>query len=780
MTARLPQGPRRTHFLTDIIDADLLAGKNGAKVATRFPPEPNGYLHIGHTKSICLNFGLARDYGGTCNLRMDDTNPVTEDIDYVQSIQHDVAWMGFTWSGEVRFASDYFDYMYDCAVQLIADGKAYIDEQTVEQIRAGRGSFSEPGQNSPYRDRPIAESLALFAAMRAGKYADGTLVLRGKIDMAHPNVLLRDPLLYRIRHAHHHRTGDKWCIYPMYDYAHPIEDAVEGITHSICTLEFESNRDLYDWVLDNTLDPRTKQPWSPRPRQYEFARLGLGYTVMSKRKLLQLVQERRVWGWDDPRMPTVAGMRRRGVTADALRDLADLVGVAKNNSLVDIGKMEFCIRQDLEKRCPRALAVLEPLPVEITNVPDDFADTFALPWWPAASTNPPPEGFLADRPLTFGKQIVIERSDFHAEPPADWKRLAPGREVRLYGAYFLTCDEVLRDADGRVTGLRGRIDAATRGGEAPDGRQPAGTIHWLPATAPKADIRLFDRLLTVEQPDGDSDFLTHLNPDSLQVASGAMVEPTLLQATPGSRFQFVRQGYFVADIVDSKPGQPVWNRTITLRDATVKNKADSRPQRKVEAPQVQAQSAEQTAQQWLADNPDWQTRFADYQALPLPTLTGLAQDGWFDFFVAASKVSGDAEATARWLRNDYKGLLAGRGLEDAGLPAEGFGQFVAFVQSGAVTTAGGRELLAAMLPRAAQAGLTPADLAKSLGLLKTGDAAAIAAGVQAALDSLPAETTRYRAGEQKLWGVLLGAAMKQLRGTADAKAVQDALRQALS
>lgn len=772
MTARLPDGPRRTHFLTDIIDADLLAGKNGGKVATRFPPEPNGYLHIGHTKSICLNFGLARDYGGSCNLRMDDTNPVTEDIDYVQSIQHDVAWMGFAWSGEVRFASDYFDWMHACAIQLIEAGKAYVDEQTQEQIRAGRGSFSEPGSNSPYRDRPIAESLALFAAMRAGQYPDGSLVLRGKIDMAHPNVLLRDPLLYRIRHAHHHRTGDAWCIYPMYDYAHPIEDAIEGITHSICTLEFESNRDLYDWVLDNTVDPRTGQPWSPRPRQYEFARLGLGYTVMSKRKLLQLVQEQRVWGWDDPRMPTVAGMRRRGVTAQALRDLADLVGVAKNNSLVDIGKLEFCIRQDLEKRCPRALAVLDPLPVRLTNVPADFATTVELPWWPAGSEQPPPDGFGPTRQLPFGPALVIERSDFAEAPPADWKRLAPGREVRLYGAYFVTCTAVHRDAAGAVVGLEATVDLATRGGEAPDGRQPAGTIHWLPAAAPQADVRLFDRLLTVEQPDGDSDFLSHLNPDSLQLASGARVEPALLHAKPGSRFQFVRQGYFVADTTDSQPGKPVWNRTITLRDATGKAKADSRPQRKAEPRPQSTVKPEETAANWLAEHEEWLEPFASFDGVPLPLLVATAQDGWFDYFRAATAASGLAEATARWLRNDAKGLLGERHPAEAGLTAERFAAFVQLAEGDRLTTAGAKRLLAAMVEQDGQ----PAALAESLALFKTDDTAAIEAGVAAALAALPGEVARYRAGEHKLWGVLLGAAMKQLRGTADAQAVQAVLR----
>ncbi|MFN7133624.1 MAG: glutamine--tRNA ligase/YqeY domain fusion protein, partial [Myxococcales bacterium] len=529
---------RRSNFLTEIIDADLAAGKNGGRVVTRFPPEPNGFLHIGHAKSICLNFGIARDYAGQCHLRYDDTNPTTEDVRYVEAIEHDVRWLGFDWNGHKYYASDYFERMYECAVRLVKEGRAYVDSQTVEQIRDHRGSFERPGTDSPFRTRTVEENLALFEKMRAGAFKDGECVLRAKIDMAHPNVLMRDPLLYRIRHAHHHRTGDAWCIYPMYDYAHPLEDAIEGVTHSICTLEFETNRELYDWVLDHT------GPWNPRPRQYEFARLALDYTVMSKRKLLKLVNEKRVSGWDDPRMPTIAGMRRRGVTPEALRDFADLIGVAKNNSVVDIGKFEFCIRQDLEKRAPRAMAVLDPLPVTITNFPGDGVEQLELAWWPGE-----PEK-AGSRTVPFGRELFIEREDFAENPPKDWKRLSPGREVRLLGAYLVKCDEVLRDEAGNVTGLRCSYDPATRGGEAPAGRKPAGTLHWVHApSALKAEVRLYDRLFRVEQPDagGEGDFLQFLNPDSLVLARDAVVEPALQKADPGARFQFVRLGYFCVD-----------------------------------------------------------------------------------------------------------------------------------------------------------------------------------------------------------------------------------------
>jgi glutaminyl-tRNA synthetase len=555
---------RPSNFLTEIIDADLAAGRNGGRVVTRFPPEPNGYLHLGHAKSILLNFGLAARYGGRVHLRFDDTNPVTEETEYVEGIQADVRWLAGGWAN-LYYGSDFFERMYQCAERLIAEGHAYVDSQDQEAIRAQRGDFTTPGTPSPFRDRPAAESLDLFHRMRAGEFADGACVLRARIDMAHRNVLLRDPLLYRIRHAHHHRTGDTWCIYPMYDYAHPLEDAFEGVTHSICTLEFESNRELYDWVLDRL------GPWDPRPRQYEFARLALGYTVMSKRKLLQIVNEQRVSGWDDPRMPTLAGMRRRGITPAALRDFAELIGVAKNNSVVDIGKFEFAIRGDLEGRSPRGLAVLDPLPVTVTTLAAGAEETLDVPWWPA-------EPARGSRPVPFGRELLIDREDFSLDPPADWKRLAPGREVRLAGGYLIRCDEVLRGPAGEVTGLRVSHDPATLAATAADRKRAGGTIHWVHATrSAPVEVRLYDRLFTVEQPDAAGDFLAVLNPDSLRTAPKARVEPALAKIAPGLHVQFLRLGYFFTDPVDSRPGAPVFNRTMTLKDTWARPAAAAEP-----------------------------------------------------------------------------------------------------------------------------------------------------------------------------------------------------------
>ncbi len=760
--------PRRSNFLTDLIDADLAAGRV-VKVVTRFPPEPNGYLHIGHAKSICLNFGLSRDYRGDCHLRLDDTNPVTEDVDYVDSIQHDVHWLGFEWSGPTRFASDYFETMYACAEQLIRDGKAYIDDQNVEEIRAGRGDFTRPGVASPRRDRPAAESMELFRQMRAGKFADGTLVLRARIDMAHPNVIMRDPLLYRIRHAHHHRTENQWCIYPMYDYAHPLEDAVEGITHSICTLEFESNRELYDWVLDNTLNPQTNAQWSPRPHQYEFARLALGFTLMSKRKLLQLVQEGLVSGWDDPRMPTIAGLRRRGVTPEALREFADLIGVAKNNSFVDVAKLEYCIRQDLEQRAPRALAVLKPLKVELTNWPADKVESLELPWWPGE----PERGGTRNVPIS--RQLLIEQEDFAEVPPADWKRLAPGWTVRLYGAGLLRCDAVVRDSSGEIALLKCSYDATT----AP----AAGTIHWVSAThGVPSPVRLYDRLFRSEQPEAQGDFREQLNPDSLVLCPDAVLEPALLQAAPGSHFQFVRLGYFLADPVDSKPGAAAFHRTIGLRDTWAKaGRAahDGRPQRDRQPAKVQAKPAapKKSRAEWRAEARAAQPELAlCYQRIldagvDLESADLLTADLPTAHFFLLAAAHALPPSVARWLLNDLLGALGDKPITELPIDGTTFGRFVALVDAGSVTGAAAKTLLAHLC----QHGGDPAQLLETLGLARVEDAGALQTAVGEVLASLPAETARYRAGETKLFGVLLGAAMKKLRGAADAAAVRQAL-----
>ncbi|MEZ5319688.1 MAG: glutamine--tRNA ligase/YqeY domain fusion protein [Vicinamibacterales bacterium] len=547
--------PPRADFIREIIKADNASGRHGGRVATRFPPEPNGYLHIGHAKSICLNFGVAAEFGGSCNLRFDDTNPVTEDVEYVESIQADVRWLGFDWNDRLYYASDYFQTLYDCAESLVTRGLAYVDDLTADQIREYRGTLTEPGRNSPYRDRSPEENLDLFRRMRAGEFPDGSRVLRAKIDMASPNLNMRDPVLYRLRRAHHHRTGDAWCIYPMYDYAHPISDAIERITHSICTLEFEAHRPLYDWLIANL-------PELPgRPQQIEFARLNLNYTVMSKRKLLQLVNEGHVADWDDPRMPTISGMRRRGYTPEAIRRFADEIGVAKRENVVDIGLLEFFLREDLNRRAPRAMAVLRPLKVVLENYPENQVEEMDV-------VNNPEDPSAGTRKVPFSRELYIERDDFMEDPPRKFFRLAPGREVRLRNAYLVTCTGVVKDATGAIVELRCTYDPATRGGDAPDGRKVKSTLHWVSAPhAVAGEVRLYDRLFTAENPGtGDVDFRTQLNPGSLEVVADAKLEPSLAAAAAGTRVQFERLGYFCVD-PDTTAGRPVFNRTVTLKDS---------------------------------------------------------------------------------------------------------------------------------------------------------------------------------------------------------------------
>ncbi|SEK28772.1 glutaminyl-tRNA synthetase [Stigmatella aurantiaca] len=546
------------NFLQEIIEEDRRTGKHGGRVHTRFPPEPNGYLHIGHAKAICLNFGLAQQYGGKCNLRLDDTNPLTEDTDYVQSIERDVKWLGGAWDDRRFFASDYFEQLYTFAVSLIQQGKAYVCSLTADEISQYRGDFNTPGRDSPYRTRSVEENLDLFRRMRAGEFPDGTHTLRAKIDMTSPNPVLRDPPIYRIRHAHHHRTGDTWCIYPLYDFAHCLSDAIEGITHSICTLEFENRRVLYDWIVDSLIK-------GDRPYQYEFSRLKLTYTVMSKRKLLQMVNEGLVSGWDDPRMMTISGLRRRGFTPASLRDFAARIGVSKTDSWIDMSLLELCIREDLNERAPRAMAVLRPLKVVIENYPEGQSEELE-------TANHPNKEELGKRKLRFERELYIEAEDFMEEPTKGFFRLAPGKEVRLRSAYFIKCERVIKDGNGQVVELRCTYDPATRGGDSPDGRKVKGTLHWVPASAPVAEVRLYDRLFSVEHPDKDKDkdFKTFLNPNSLEVLSNARVEPTLGQAAPEAFFQFERLGYFNVDSKDSKPGKPVFNRTVTLKDSWAK------------------------------------------------------------------------------------------------------------------------------------------------------------------------------------------------------------------
>ena len=550
----------RNNFIRDIVAEDVETGRFGRQLTTRFPPEPNGFLHIGHAKSICLNFGLAREFGGRVNLRFDDTNPATEDMKYVEAIKADVRWLGFEWNEE-RYASDYFEQLYEIAERLVSQGTAYVDSQSEEAIREGRGTVTSSGTPSPHRDRSMDENLDLLRRMRAGEFPDGAHVLRAKIDMAHPNMIMRDPLLLRIRHAHHYRLGDAWCIYPLYDFAHGLSDAIEGITRSLCTLEFKDSRDIYDWLV-------REAGYDNPPTQIEFARLEIDYTVLSKRKLLRLVNDGFVTGWDDPRMPTIAGLRRRGVTPEAIRTFIDTVGVARNPARVELATFEHAVRDDLNMRVPRVMAVLRPLKVVLTNYPDGQVEELDAPYYPHDVP------LTGSRTVPFSRELYIERDDFMEDPPKKFFRLAPGREVRLRYAYLITCQEAVKDATGEIIELRCTYDPATRGGDAPDGRRVQGTIHWVSAArGVDAEVRLYDRLFTVADPDAsDGDFTASLNPASLVVVSNAKVEPSVLSDAPGSSYQFERTGYFVHDAIDSTPERPVFNRTVTLRDSYAKAK----------------------------------------------------------------------------------------------------------------------------------------------------------------------------------------------------------------
>ena len=558
MTTAKEPAAKPLDFIRQIIADDLAAGRHQT-IVTRFPPEPNGYLHIGHAKSICLNFGAAQEYGGRCHLRFDDTNPDKESSEYVQSIQRDVRWLGFDWGDHLHYASDYFDQLYDFAVELIKQGQAFVCDLSADEIREYRGTLTEPGRDSPYRDRPVAENLDLFTRMRAGEFDEGSRVLRAKIDMASPNIVLRDPVLYRILKSHHHRTGDKWCIYPMYDFTHCLSDMLETITHSLCTLEFENNRALYDWVLDTLGTPN-------HPRQIEFARLNINYTVTSKRKLLQLVNEGHVTGWDDPRMLTISGLRRRGYTPAAIRSFCATVGIGRRESWIDMGVLENAAREDLNENARRVFGVLDPLKVVITNYPEDQEEE-------VVAQNHPQRPELGERRVPFSRELFIERADFMEDAPKKFFRLSVGREVRLRYAYLVTCQEVIKDVQGEVVELRCTYDPASRGGSAPDGRKVKGTIHWVSAAhALRAEVRLYDRLFTAEFPDADKErnFKEFLNQASLTVLADCRLEPGLAQAGSDDRFQFERQGYFCLDADGSRADKPVFNRIVTLRDSWAK------------------------------------------------------------------------------------------------------------------------------------------------------------------------------------------------------------------
>ncbi|HEY3489899.1 MAG TPA: glutamine--tRNA ligase/YqeY domain fusion protein [Candidatus Deferrimicrobiaceae bacterium] len=764
-------------FIREIVRRDMESGLHGGRVVTRFPPEPNGFLHIGHAKSICLNFGIARDFGGVCHLRFDDTNPETEDMAFVESIKRDVRWLGFDWADNQFFASDYYEQLYGFAVRLIEDGKAYVDSLTESEIREYRGTVNDPGRDSPYRSRSVADNLDLFARMRAGEYPDGAHILRGKIDMAAANMKLRDPLLYRIRHTSHYRTGDAWCIYPMYDFAHPLSDAIEGITHSICTLEFENNRAIYDWLLEALFD-------GPRPHQYEFARLNLDYAVMSKRKLLQLVEEKFVSGWDDPRMPTIAGLRRRGYTPEGIRLFAARIGVDKSNSRVSIDLLEDALRDDLNARCPRVMAILRPLEATITDLPEGETEWLDAPFWPRDL------GRAESRKLPLTRRIFIEQTDFSENPPEGWLRLSPGGEVRLANGGFIRCDAVVRDpADGRVTGLRcSRVaDGPAAGGK----KKRGAAIQWLSsAHAVPAEIRLYDHLCTVANPEDAAEgktFKDFLNPDSIRMLPGAFVEPGLAGAQPGERFQFVRHGYFVADEVDSKPGAPVFNRIIELRDGYKAHKAAAtspppaapKPDRPKTAPRPSAEASGTLSDERLrarAADPSLAERHERYLgALGLTPEQADVLSGSravADFFDAALSAHANAKSVANWVANDLLRELKGKTIESLPFGPAELAELVALADRQAITTPAARTIFGEMM----SGGGRPSEIAARLGLDRVLSESEIEVVIDSLLDSLREKVDEYRAGKTNLLGMFTGHAMRATAGKADPQAVQKILK----
>ncbi|MFT7583403.1 MAG: glutaminyl-tRNA synthetase, partial [Myxococcota bacterium] len=745
-----------------------------------FPPEPNGYLHIGHAKAICLDFGIASEFGGRTHLRFDDTNPAKEDTEYVDAIQADIRWLGFDWGEHLFYASDYYDRLYAIAQKLIRDDLAYVDSQSKELIRETRGSLSDAGTNSPFRDRPADESLDLLARMKAGEFAEGAHVLRAKIDMSNPNMLMRDPLLYRILHHAHDRTGDAWHIYPMYDFAHCLSDAIEGITHSICTLEFENNRELYDWVL------AAAGFEEPRPHQYEMARLKLEYTVMSKRKLLQLVNEDYVDGWDDPRMPTLAGMRRRGVTPEAIRDFCDLIGVAKTNSFVDYAKFEYCLRNDLNTRAPRVMAVLDPLEVVLSNWPGDDTEWLDASLWPH---DVPKEG---TRKVPFSGTLLIERSDFQETPSKKYKRLSPGAEVRLRYGYIIRCDDVIKDAHGTVTQLKCSYLPATRSGQDDASRKVKGTIHWLSkAHAVKAEVRLYDRLFAVPQPGASgTDFLEQLNSSS-KVVVDAFVEPSITEDAPGSHYQFERTGYFFSDPTDHAAGTPVYNRVVGLRDSWGKKRTVETPA--AEAPKSpkppkkddgrQRPDKLSRAEQRAKTRENTPALAAAYErlqrdhGLSVEDADVLTEDlGLVAFFDAALAAHPATSSVTKWVVNEVLRETKDRSVEELPFDGAQLGRLVALVDAETISARAGKAVLEVM----ATDGGEPADIMKAKGLEQVSDVGAIEAIVAEVLANNPGQLEAYRDGKTKLLGFFVGQAMKATRGAAKPQLVQELVRKALA
>ena len=762
-----PEEAPKSNFIRQIIDADLASGRHD-RIVTRFPPEPNGYLHIGHAKSICLNFGLARDYGGDCHLRMDDTNPETEEEEFIEAIKTDVRWLGFDFGDKLFHASDFFEQMYGFAEHLVLAGKAYVDHLDAEAISVYRGTLREPGRPSPYRARSVDENLALFRQMRAGELPDGACVLRAKGDLASPNMKMRDPLLYRIRRMTHPRTADRWCIYPMYDFAHPLEDALEHVTHSICTLEFENNREIYDWVLDNC-------PVPSRPHQYEFARLRLGYTVLSKRKLLRLVKDGHVSGWDDPRMPTIAALRRRGYPPEAIRNFCDLIGVAKANSVVDFGKLEYCLRDDLNFRAPRVMAVLDPLEVELIGWAPGRVEVLD------GASFPDDVGKPGSRPVPLSGRLAIERGDFAMRPAKGFKRLAPGGSVRLRYGPVVRCDEVVTREDGAAIKLRCSV---LSGDDAP---RPAGTIHWVSqAHAVTACVRLYDRLFTVEQPDadlGERDMVDVLNPESLIVVAAALVEPSVADAAHGAHFQFERNGYFCVD-PDSRPGALVFNRVVTLRDSwskregglveptevPIERRAGTRPQKKTRA---QARIEARAADAVLAARQDRYQTALGLSADDADVLSGEPAVG--DLFEAALATYDNVASVARWVVNEVLAAAKDGPVDGLSLDGAALGALARLVDEGVISNSAGKEVLGELVER----GGDPAAIVERRGLRQVSGADALRPVIEAVIAANPAQVERYRGGNAGLLGFFMGQVMRQSGGTANPAQAQALLKSML-
>lgn len=753
---------RATNFVQAIVERDLKQGANDGRVVMRFPPEPNGYPHIGHAKSICLNFGIARDYNGVCHLRFDDTNPETEDIEYVKAFKRDVKWLGFEWDAEY-YASDYFEQLYDWAVELIKKGKAYVDSMTGEQIREYRGTVNEPGKESPYRNRSVEENLDLFERMKNGEFGDGEHVLRAKIDMASPNMLMRDPVMYRIRHAHHYRRGDDWCIYPLYDWAHGQSDAIEKITHSVCTLEFEVHRPLYDWFIDN-LDI------DPRPRQYEFSRLNLEYIMMSKRKLLKLVQEGHVQGWDDPRMSTISGMRRRGITPEAIRTFCDRIGVTRVDSRLDMSIFEHAIRDDLNYRAPRVMCVLKPLKVVLTNVDEGEVEWLDASYWPHDVPN---EG---SRKVPFSRELYIERDDFMEDPPKRYKRLTPGRSVRLRHSYVITCTKVIKNEEGKVVELRCTVEKDTLKANPADGRKVWGVIHWVSAAhALTAEVRLYDRLFRQADPEeGVEDFRENLNPESLVVLSDCRIEPSIKDDPEGTRYQFERQGYFWPDPEDSSPDALVFNRIVPLRDTWAKlSKTATTKSTKVKEKKSTSKVPKGERRDPVLDFSSEQKGRYDHYATEL----GLEKDdavilavdsALATFFEQALAAHNDTKAVANWVVHELRGALKGTPVAEVPFDGGKFGRLVGLIDDGTLSGRLAKDVFAEMM----KTGEDPADIVEAKGLKQVTDTSALEPLVDQLMAEYPDKVELYRGGKTGLLGFFVGQMMRQTQGKANPQVVK--------